>query len=59
MKAKDRWNKKTYDQVNIRFPKGQKDRLRELADSENISLNEFIVRKFAFDFKEKTAVSPP
>ena len=43
-KAKNRWNKNNYDQFLLTMPKGDKERYRTLADSEDMSLNAYIIR---------------
>ena len=49
--VKDRYNKKAYDQILFRLPKGGKEWLRESAERKGYtSVNEFItdaVKKFA------------
>jgi predicted HicB family RNase H-like nuclease len=39
--VKDRYNKKTYDQINLRVPKGQKEQIQQIASNTNMSVNEF------------------
>lgn len=39
--VKDRYNKKTYDQINLRVPKGQKEQIQQIASNANMSVNEF------------------
>ena len=43
-KAKNKWNRKNYDQFLLTMPKGDKERYRALADSEDMSLNAYIIR---------------
>lgn len=40
--AKRRYNEKNYDQLNIRIPKGDKERYKKLAESRGQSLAEMI-----------------
>lgn len=42
-KAKDRYNKKNYDEIKIRVKKGKKEKIKECADKLNLSMNEYIV----------------
>ena len=49
--TKDRYNKKTYDQLNIRIIKGQKALLQDIAVSKGISLAAYI--KEAINEKNK------
>lgn len=43
-KAKNKWNKKNYDQFLLTMPKGDKEKYRSLADMEDMSLNAYIIR---------------
>lgn len=43
-KAKNKWNKKNYDQFLLTMPKGDKEKYRSLADMEDMSLNSYIIR---------------
>ncbi len=43
-KAVNKYVKKNYDRINVTFPKGQKEILREHAKNQNESVNAFIVR---------------
>ncbi len=40
--VKDRWNKKTYDDVRLRLYKGQKEIVKSYAESQGKSLNGYI-----------------
>lgn len=42
--AKNRWNRKNYDQFLLTMQKGDKERYRDLAESEGMSLNAYIIR---------------
>ena len=42
--VKDRYNAKTYDEIKIRFPKGQKDLIQAHAEAQGESTNGFINR---------------
>jgi len=43
-KAVNKYVKNNYDRINVTFPKGQKEILREHAKKQNESVNAFIVR---------------
>lgn len=43
-KAKNKWNKKNYDQFLLTMQKGDKEKYRSLADMEDMSLNAYIIR---------------
>ncbi len=42
--VKDRYNAKTYDEIKIRVPKGQKDLIQAHAEAQGESTNGFINR---------------
>ena len=42
-RAKARYDLKTYDKVYIRVKKGQKERLKEYAESVGMSVNSFVL----------------
>jgi uncharacterized protein (DUF1778 family) len=41
--ASQRWNKRNYDEIKIRVPKGQKEVIRQAAEAESKSLNGYII----------------
>lgn len=43
-KAVNKYVKNNYDRINVTFPKGNKERLKEHAQKNNESVNAFIVR---------------
>ena len=43
-KAVNKYVKNNYDRINVTFPKGEKEKLREHAQKQNESVNAFIVR---------------
>lgn len=45
--AKDRYNHKTYDDIRLRVPKGQKEAIQTFAEQNGESLNGFINRLIA------------
>lgn len=42
--AKNRYNAKAYDRINLTVPKGQKEVIKEYAEAKGESLNGFINR---------------
>ncbi|MBR5792381.1 MAG: antitoxin [Ruminiclostridium sp.] len=42
--VKDKWNAKTYDEIKIRVPKGEKENVQAHASSRGESVNAFINR---------------
>lgn len=42
-KVKERWNKKTYDEIKVRVPKGIKESLKKKCDENGISMNYIFV----------------
>lgn len=47
-KANERFTKKTYDEIKIRVPKGQKEIIQEHAKSMKESTNSFINRAISY-----------
>lgn len=43
-RAVNKYVKNNYDRINVTFPKGQKEKLREHAKKQDESVNAFIVR---------------
>ncbi|MCI9542302.1 MAG: hypothetical protein HFG39_14935 [Lachnospiraceae bacterium] len=43
-KAVNKYVKNNYDRINVTFPKGQKEKLKDHAKKQNESVNAFIVR---------------
>ena len=41
--ANNRYNAKTYDRINIAIPKGRKEKIKEVAESQGKTLNKFII----------------
>lgn len=41
-KATDKWQKENYEFIKVRFAKGEKERVRELAESAGKSVNQYI-----------------
>ena len=44
IKENDKYVKNNYDRINVTFPKGQKEIIREHAKKQNESVNAFITR---------------
>lgn len=42
IRANNKWNAKTYDDMKLRVKKGERDRLKAYADSQGMSLNNFV-----------------
>ena len=56
--VKDRYNAKVYDDIRLRVPKGEKDKIQSFAEAQGESLNGFINRLIAEAMGEhKTAES--
>ena len=45
--VKERYNAKSYDDIRLRVPKGQKEKIQDFAASHNETLNGFINRLIA------------
>lgn len=43
-KAVNKYVKNNYDRINVTFPKGQKEKLKEHSQKQNESVNAFILR---------------
>ena len=43
-KAVNKYVKNNYDRINVTFPKGQKEKLKEHAQKQDESVNAFIIR---------------
>lgn len=43
-KAVNKYVKNNYDRINVTFPKGQKERIKNHAETKGESVNSFIVR---------------
>ena len=43
-KAKNKYNQKNYDRFILNLPKGEKDRYKKIAESENMSLSAYIIQ---------------
>lgn len=57
--AKDRYNAKAYDDIRLRVPKGEKERIQAFAESNGETVNGFINRLIAEAMGvDKTANTP-
>jgi len=52
IKASDRYNKKTYDQINFNVKKGEREKIKNRAESKGMSLNAYICSLIEKDMKE-------
>lgn len=43
-KAVNKYVKTNYDRINVTFPKGQREKIKEHAQKQNESVNAFIIR---------------
>lgn len=43
-KAKNKYNSKAYDRLNINVPKGDREMIQRVADASGMSLNCFVTR---------------
>ena len=57
-KAVNKYVKNNYDRINVTFPKGQKETLREHAKKQNESVNAFIVRSVSETMERDNQPSP-
>lgn len=58
--VKDRYNAKTYDEIKVRVPKGQKDNIKAHADRfDEGSVNRFIYRAITSQMAADIAGSEP
>lgn len=52
-KAQNKYISKAYDRINLTVPKGQKDVIKEYAESRGESVNGYINRLIAEDMKQR------
>ena len=50
-KAVNKYVKNNYDRINVTFPKGQKEKLKEHAQKQDESVNAFIIRSVSETMK--------
>ena len=55
-KANEKYNAKAYDQVKIIIKKGQREQVKEFAESQGLSLNAYINKLIADDMGEALTV---
>lgn len=55
-KANEKYNAKAYDQVKIIMKKGQREQVKEFAESQGLSLNAYINKLIADDMGEALTV---
>lgn len=46
-RANEKWNAKAYDEIKVRVPKGQKEKIQAFAESRGETVNGFINRLIA------------
>ena len=51
--VKNRYNEKAYDRINLTVPKGQKEAIKEYAESKGESVNGFINRLIDAEVKKE------
>lgn len=57
IKANNNWNAKAYDDMKLRVKKGERDRLKAYADSQGMSLNNFVCSCLSYCMQNKIDVS--
>lgn len=55
-KANEKYNAKAYDQVKIIMKKGQREQVKEFAESRGLSLNAYINKLIADDMGEALTI---
>lgn len=50
--AKNRWNAKSYDQIKIIVKKGEREKIKEYANSKGMSLNAYINKLIAENMEQ-------
>lgn len=58
-KAVNKYVKNNYDRINVTFPKGRKEKLREHAKKQNESVNAFIVRSVSETMERDNQIQEP
>ena len=56
--ANNRYNAKTYDRINIAIPKGRKEKIKEVAESQGKTLNKFIIEAINLHMSRYVEESP-
>lgn len=51
--ARDRYNKKNYDQITLRVQKGDRARIQRKAKKKGLSVNSYIVKSLKLEDEEK------
>lgn len=57
-KAVNKYVKNNYDRINVTFPKGQKEKLKEHAQKQHESVNAFIVRSVSETIQRDIGATP-
>ena len=50
---KTEYNRQAYDEIKIRVPKGEKERIAQIAANRGMSLNKYIISLIESDKKEE------
>lgn len=54
-KAKNKYNQKTYDRFILNLPKGEKERYKDIAEKEDMSLSAYIIQAIEEKIKRDNA----
>lgn len=57
IRANNKWNAKAYDDMKLRVKKGERDRLKAYADSQGMSLNNFVCSCLSYCIEQGIDVS--
>ncbi len=57
IRANNKWNAKAYDDIKLRVKKGERDRLKAYADSQGMSLNNFMASCLSYCIEQGIDVS--
>lgn len=57
IRANNKWNAKAYDDMKLRVKKGERDRLKAYADSQGMSLNNFVCSCLSYCISQEIDVS--
>lgn len=52
-RAVNKYVKNNYDRINVTFPKGMRDRIKAVADANNVSVNAYITQLVFADMELK------
>ncbi len=57
IKANNKWNAKSYDDIKLRVKKGERERLKAYADGQGMSLNNFMASCLSYCIQQGIDVS--